>query len=85
MGLPFGEGGGKPKIDDLNLPVFANDDIISFDISMRNPIQMEIGNSLCYFNGNLFLFILWQTVPILPDILLQSFCSHHELKEQMDL
>lgn len=85
MGLSFVEGGGKPKIYDLDLPLLAYDNIVGFDVSVGNSILMEIGYCLCDLNGYLFLLLFWQNVSILPDILLQGLSSHHELKEQMDL
>lgn len=83
--LCLGEGGGKPEVNEFDFPGCPEDNIISFDVSMRYPQGMQVPYRPTDANPDFPLLLLRQRIPVNPDKLLQSPRLRYELEQQMYL
>jgi hypothetical protein len=85
VGLSLGESCGKTKVDDLDLPVGSNNDIISFDISMRYSPLMQVTDSLSYSHRYILLLLYLQSISLAANVLVKGLGSFDVLEQQVNL
>ena len=75
----------EPEIDDFDLSIATQDNVVSFDVTVRNTHRMQIANCLNDLNPNVLLLLLRQHITFQSNIVLKSLSFRNKLEQQMNL